>query len=384
MDLQDYAPFMREAISLAKLSRFKTWPNPAVGAVLVKDGKVVARGRHKAAGLPHAEIECLNDARTRNIDPAGLTMVVTLEPCVHYGKTPPCADALLQARIACLVYGAKDPNPAANGGAQKLAEHGIKVIGPVLEQECEDLIADFMVWQTTERPYIILKLAASLDGRIATRAGHSKWISCDKARAQVHALRAEIGAAGGAVLIGGMTFRNDNPLLTSRMSDSPAVRQPLACILTSRLPRPDADYELLKQRPDQTVFFTSPAATASITAEALRKLGCRVFPLQLGQNCANTDFASLFRELRVNLECPYVLCEGGGKLALSLLEARFVDEFHLYLAPIVLGDNDAKPLFTGRAPVQLDEALDMRFCATDMAGKDLRLLLRPLPSTQEA
>lgn len=378
MDVQDYTPYMREAIREAEKSRFKTWPNPAVGAVLVRAGKIVARGRHRRAGLPHAEIECLKDAREKNVDPTGATMVVTLEPCVHYGKTPPCVDALLEAGIACLVYGASDPNPAAHGGAQKLADAGVHVIGPVLKQECEDLIADFKIWQTENRPYIILKLAGSLDGRIATRAGESRWISCEEARKDVHALRTDIGKAGGAILVGGTTFRADNPELTARFPANNDLKQALACVITSRLPRADADFVLLKKRANETIFFTSPAASVSITAEALRKLGCRVFPVAMGPNGICQDFEPMFRELREGLNCPYTLCEGGGRLALALLEAHLVDEFHLYLAPIVLGDNEARPIFTGRRPVQLDEALKMRFCQTDFVGKDLRMVLRPL------
>lgn len=376
MTMQDYAPYMRAAIRLANESRFKTYPNPAVGAVLVKDGKIVAKGRHKAAGLPHAEIECLEDAKIRGIDPKNSTMVVTLEPCAHYGKTPPCADALISAGIDCLVYGAKDPNPEASGGAAKLAAAGVNVLGPVLEQECLDLIADFIVWQNSNKPYVILKLAASLDGRIATRSGQSRWISGEEARREVHELRRDLGKAGGAVLIGGATFRADNPQLTARLPDMTDAPQPLACIFTSRLPRADGDYELLKKRPDQCVFFSPPAASASVTAEALRKLGCRVLSVNLSPNNGEPDFATMLTEIRQNFSCPYVFCEGGGKLGLSLLEANLVDEFHLFLAPIILGDNDARPLFNGRSPINLDEALRMRLCSLGKVGSDAKLLLR--------
>lgn len=372
----DYSEYMREAVSLAEKSRFMTWPNPAVGAALVKDGQIVARGRHEAAGEPHAEIKCLEDAKSRGIDPKGAMMVVTLEPCAHYGKTPPCADALIEAGIGALVYGAPDPNPKARGGARKLAEAGVEVIGPVLRGECEDLISDFKVWQSGSRPYVILKLASSLDGRIATRAGRSRWISGEESRGETHLLRRKIGQAGGAVLIGGATFRADNPELTARLPDSSVGRQPLACVLSSRLPKADADYELLKKRPDQTVFFSPPAVSASVTAEALRKLGCRVFPINTCKQNNRPDFERMLEELGENLKCPYVLCEGGGRLGLSLLEAGLVDEFHLYLAPIVLGDNEAHPLFTGRSPIDLEEALKMRVCSMEKFGKDVRLILR--------
>lgn len=373
--MEDYSGYMRAAISEAEKSRFNTWPNPAVGAVLIKDGQIVARGRHEAAGGPHAEISCLADARSKGIDPRGAAMAVTLEPCAHYGKTPPCADALLEAGITTLIYGAPDPNPMAGGGAAKLARAGVTVTGPVLRQECEDLIADFKIWLAGERPYVILKLASSLDGRIAARSGQSRWISGPEARKEVHGLRGKIGRAGGAVLIGGGTLRADNPELTARLPDSPA--QPLACVFSSRLPQADSDCRLLKDRPEQTIFFTSPGASASTAAEALRRLGARVFPVSLSPKDGSPDFKSMLAEMRRNLNCPYVLCEGGGRLGLSLLEAGLVDEFHLYMAPMALGDNDARPLFAGRAPMSLDEALKMRFCGMDMSGKDARLILRP-------
>lgn len=367
---------MAEAIRLAKKGRFKTCPNPTVGAVLVRDDRIVARGWHKGYGLAHAEIDCLNDALARGVATQGATMVVTLEPCRHHGKTPPCTEALLDAGIARLVYGATDPNPEAQGGTQILANAGIEVIGPVLEQECRDLIADFVIWQTTDRPYIILKLASTLDGRIATRTGHSRWISDEESRKAVHRLRAGVALAHGAILIGGGTFRADDPELSVRNSESPPDRQPLACIITSRLPKADAEFKLLKQRPQETIFFASPAAAASTTAEALRKRGCRVIAIGRGRHGA-PDFSAMFRTLREEFGCPYVLCEGGGQLALSLLETGFADEFHLYLAPLILGDNDAKPLFDGRAPLSLDEALELRICSVDSDARDVCLVLRP-------
>ncbi len=186
------------------------------------------------------------------------------------------------------------------------------------------------------------------------------------------------------MLIGGGTFRADNPELTARFPDREDTVQPFACVLASRLPRADADYILLEKRPHETVFFTSPAANASTTAEALRKLGCRVFPLSLAQNFNASDFTTMFEELRQDLGAPYILCEGGGKLALSLLEAGLVDEFHLYLAPMVLGDNEAKALFTGRSPINIEDALNMRISEMSRAGKDARLILRPRSQDAEA
>lgn len=251
MTESDFAPFMREALSLAELGRWKTYPNPAVGAVLVRDGRILARGFHHAAGEAHAEVECLKDAAARGVDPRGCTLVVTLEPCNHQGKTPPCTQAILDAGVSRVITGLADPNPRAAGGAARLREAGVDVIERVCEQECRDMIADFLIWQSLDRPYVLLKMAATLDGRIATRKGQSQWISSEESRREVQKLRAGIGRCNGAVLVGGGTFRTDNPRLTAR-GEFAAGPQPLACVLTSRLPAPDADFHLLRDRPEQT------------------------------------------------------------------------------------------------------------------------------------
>lgn len=373
----DYDQLMREALKLAHKGRFQVCPNPCVGAVLVKDGQIIGKGWHKQAGGAHAEIECLEDARKHGYESQGATMVVTLEPCNHYGKTPPCSDALLASGISKLVYGVKDPNVDAQGGLEKLAQAGIEIIGPICKQQCEDMIADFSIWHTTNRPYVILKLASTLDGKIATRSGHSRWISALGSRELVHKLRCGIAACSGAILIGGGTFRSDNPSLTARVKDIPCEKQPYACILTSRLPKKDADFTLLKTSPERTVFFASPAAAASTTAEALRQSGCRVYAIGPTPG-GNADFTLMFRIIREELKCLYVLCEGGGHLALSLLEENLVDEFHLHLAPLILGDEAAVPLFSGRSPLELDEALRMRFCKASLHETDAHLLLRPV------
>lgn len=372
----DFAPFMREAIALAEQGRWKACPNPTVGAVLVRDGQIVAKGFHHAAGEDHAEVACLKDAAARGVNPADCVLVVTLEPCAHQGKTPPCTQAVLDAGIKKVVVGLSDPNPVACGGACRLREAGVEVVEDVCAQECRDLVADFLIWQKARRPYVILKMAATLDGRIATRAGQSQWISSELSRLEVQQLRAGLGLCGGAVLVGGGTFRADNPRLTARADQSDAP-QPLACVLTSRLPQPDADVHLLKERPQQTIFFASPAAAASTTAQALRQKGVRVLALGPGAR-GGPDFEGMFQTLWQEIQCPYVLCEGGGRLALTLLEAGYVDEFRLHLSPIILGDEDALPLFAGRAPMNLEEALRLRVKQIHLCGGDVHIQLRPM------
>lgn len=372
-----YDAFMRKSIELARRGRWLTCPNPAVGAVLVRDGQVVAEGWHAACGEAHAEVACLRDAARRGVNPADCTLVVTLEPCNHHGKTPPCTESILAAGIGRVVIGLRDPHPLAAGGADRLREAGVEVIEGVCEQECRDLAADFLVWQQKKRPYLLLKLASTLDGRIATRTGHSQWISCEASRAGVHALRAGIGHAGGAIMVGGGTLRADNPRLTARVEDTTSdIRQPWACVVTSRLPAINGDCRLLHECPERTIFISTPAVAASRLAHELRDIGARVIsvpPLAKG----SLDMAAMLTRLHEEIACPYILCEGGGRLALSLLDSGLVDEFHLHLAPRILGDNQAVPLFDGRTPLQLDEALQMRLSDMQRCGEDVQLVLRP-------
>jgi diaminohydroxyphosphoribosylaminopyrimidine deaminase/5-amino-6-(5-phosphoribosylamino)uracil reductase len=378
--------FMDKALALAERGRWSVCPNPVVGAVLVREGRIVARGFHRAFGRPHAEAECLRDAARKGIAPEGCTLVVTLEPCLHHGKTPPCAHAVLEAGIRRVVTGLSDPNPQAGGGAAWLRERGVDVITGVREDACRDAAADFLVWQREKRPYVILKMAATLDGRIAARAGgrpgsRIQWISGEQSRAAVHRLRADIGGSGGAVLIGGNTLYADDPLLTARPAGK-APSRPLACIVTSRLPSPGT-LNILRREPGRSVFFCRREVAESAAADALRAAGIHVHGLDaaparegIGEGL---DLAAGLRLLRDKHVCHYVLCEGGGKLALSLLERGLADEFRLHLSPRVLGDNAAPPLFDGRAPLGMEEALNMRICSLSMCGGDAHITLRPEP-----
>ena len=375
MSQHPYAPFMREAVALAERGRWRAAPNPTVGAVLVRDGEVVARGWHAARGEDHAEVACLKDAAARGVDPAQCTLVVPLEPCNHQGLTPPCTDAVLAAGIRRVVIGMADVNPEASGGAERLREAGVEVEMGVLEAECRDLVADFIVWQTTARPYVVLKMAATLDGRIATRSGNAQRISGEESRQRVMALREGMGLAGGAVLVGGNTFALDNPQLTARTDT--ATRQPLAAVATSRLPGIDAPFHLIQERPQDCVFFSSAAQAASPNAVALRARGARIYGLDKAPSGRGLDVEQLLAKLRGDEHCLYVLCEGGAKMGLSLLEQGVVDEFLLHLAPVVLGDEEAKPLFAGRNVDSIEDVLRMRLTGVDASGGDVRLSFRP-------
>ncbi|MDR1125775.1 MAG: bifunctional diaminohydroxyphosphoribosylaminopyrimidine deaminase/5-amino-6-(5-phosphoribosylamino)uracil reductase RibD [Deltaproteobacteria bacterium] len=378
--LSPYHDFMLEAVALGLQGDGRgapsPCPNPHVGALLVREGQVLARGWHAAAGQPHAEVNCLAEARAMGLDPAGCTLVVTLEPCNHFGRTPPCTQAILEAGVKHVVIGALDPNPKAGGGAGWLAERGVRVESGVAEQACRDSLADFFVWQSTERPYVILKLASTLDGRIATRNSHSKWISCPEALERVQELR----AWSQAVLVGGKTFYQDNPRLTRRPQgqqsggDGP---QPLAVVVTSRLPEYPERFHILRQRPQEAVFWTGGDAAAGATANALRGLGATVWGLPyLNEEKKMLDLRDGLDRLRAERGVHHLLCEGGGSLALRLLEDGLADELRLHLAPKILGDAQARPLFDGRLPLSMDEALQLRLCGAEICGGDLLLRFR--------
>ena len=362
---------MTRAIALAQRGKGRTAPNPCVGALLVRDGCIMAEGWHREYGGPHAEVEAIADARRKGVDPARCELYVTLEPCNHTGKTPPCTQAILEAGIERVVIGARDPNPdVAGSGAEFLRQNGVVVEMGVAEKECRDLVADFLLWKTTRRTYNYLKLAATLDGHIADRSGGSRWITGPESRAQVHDLRSRVDA----VVVGPNTLLLDNPHLTCR-SDLFSGEQPLAVLLCPTLPAPGTELYLLQERPEETVFWTYEAEADSHRAQALRNKGCRVWPLPDREG--RLELAGGFERLRRELGCHYTLCEGGGNLALGLLCAGLVDEFHLYLAPKVLGDETAPALFSGQGPCGLDDSLALRITDTTPFGQDIRLTLRP-------
>jgi len=364
---------MRRALELAARGRGATAPNPCVGAVLVRDGEIVAEGWHRRYGGPHAEVNCLADAAERGVDPSACEMYVTLEPCNHYGKTPPCSKAVYEAGVRRVYVGCADPNPnVEGGGAGFLRERGVDVTVGVLEDECRDMIAEFMLWKSAERPYVILKMASTLDGKIAAYTGHSAYVSCPASLGEVQRLR----GLCGAVMVGGGTFRTDDPRLTVRDGDGkPAGRQPLAVAATRRLPLPGEDSYLVRERPLETIFFTDEKSARSDAAEALRAAGVRVWDLG---PAGSMDLELGLARLRRECGCHHVLCEGGGGLAMSLLMRGLVDETVLFLAPKVLGDANGVSVFSGRTVEEMTQALRLRFAGVRQSGDDLMLTLRPV------
>ncbi len=362
---------MARAAELAILGRGATAPNPCVGAVLVDSGSIVAQGWHTGFGKLHAERECLADAREKGIDPRGMTMYVTLEPCNHHGKTPPCTEALIEARVAKVVIGTRDPNPVASGGVEKLKAHGIEVITGVLEQECRDIIDDFLLWQTSHSTYNIVKMAATLDGKIASRFRTPEPVSGPESFARVHDLRAQVDA----VVVGGGTFYSDDPSLTCRRKRLPHdFTQPLAVIVTSRLPENPTDFTLLRENPRRTIFMTTEDAARSPQADSLRERGTSVWPLPGSPGHLSLTLG--FERLRYDMGCHYTLCEGGGRFAMNLIDAGLVDELVHFITPRILGDDAAPAAYYGRHEVSMAETVDFRIIRMEPTGSDIMLTLR--------
>jgi len=357
---------MARALQLARRGLFSTPPNPSVGCVIVgRDGAVVGEGYHERAGGPHAEVEALRQAGAAA---RGATVYVSLEPCTHFGRTPPCADALLEAGIGRVIAAMRDPNPSVDGGGlQRLARAGVSVAVGLLEGEARELNRGFVSRMSRGRPWVTLKVGTSLDGRTALANGASQWITGPAARADVQRLRAR----ASAILTGIGTVLADDPALTVR---EPALvragRPPLRVVFDSRLRTPVTAKLLCDGGP--TLLFARTDAIDS-RGGALRVAGVAVEGLP--SDAAGIDLAAALARL-AQLECNEVLVESGPTLAGAFIVARLVDEIVLYVAPTLLGDA-ARPL--ARLPVleQMTQRQDFDWVDARSVGADLRLTLRP-------
>lgn len=317
---------MRHALGLARRALGRVWPNPAVGCVLVREGRIVGRARTADGGRPHAETEALAMAGNAA---KGATAYVTLEPCAHHGQTPPCADALITAGIARAVIATADPDPRVHGqGAARLRAAGIAVTTGVLDAEARALNAGFLSRVTRGRPHLTLKLALSLDGRIATASGESRWITGPEARRRVHAMR----AAHDAVLVGGGTARADDPSLTVRGLG--ADRQPVRIVATRtlNLPFPSRLADTLNEAP----LWIAHGAAQTEPANIHRWDDAGARRLAIATRGGHLDPADLLRVLG-DQGLTRVFCEGGGTFAASLLGAGLVDDLIVFSAGLAIG-----------------------------------------------
>ena len=316
--------FMRRALRLARKGSGRTAPNPAVGAVVVRGGRVVGEGYHRAAGLPHAEIEALRSAGSAG---RGADLYVTLEPCDHRGRTGPCTAAILAAGIARVAYAMEDPNPAVSGrGAARLRGAGLVVHRGPMEAEARELNRGFCRWVVSGKPFVTLKLAVSLDGQIAAGGGDSRWITGEAARRRVHRMRSE----ADAVLVGGETARRDDPLLTARV---PGGRDPRRVILTSR-PEELGRGKVLRERGGQ-VIVAVPKGVLERDLRVVRAAGAAVLrlPARGGAVRAGDFLRALGAEGVTSL-----LVEGGARTAGWLVSEGAIDRYVVFVAPLLLGE----------------------------------------------
>ncbi len=353
--------FMQKALSLARLAKGWTSPNPCVGAVVVRDGKIVGQGYHRAAGLAHAEVEAIDDAGDHA---KGGVIYVTLEPCNHFGKTPPCTHKILNAGIKRVVVGCVDPNPDVRGhGIQYLRDNGIEVTTHVLEPECRRLIQDF-IWyvQHHKTPFVILKCASTLDGRIATATGDSKWITNGKSRARVHQIRHEVDG----ILIGSGTLHADNPSLTSRI-EGVKTKDPLRIILDTRLSIDEDANVLAGEAASNTLIVTAPGVLPGKKAR-LEDRGAKILEVSLKDQ--RLDLNELMIKLG-QMSILSLLIEGGSRVAGSALKAGIVNQVMFFLAPKFLGSDDGVPVFSGTGPRRIKDAFELKDIDVSQFGSDI-------------
>ncbi len=351
---------MAHALRLADRGRFTCKPNPCVGAVLAHGAAVVGTGWHQRAGEPHAEVFALREAGSRA---AGATAYVTLEPCAHHGRTPPCADALLAAGVRRVVFASADPNPLVSGqGIERLRQAGVDVVSGLMSGDADLLIEGFLSRMRRQRPFVRLKSASSLDGRIALASGDSKWITGDAARADVHRWR----AGSSAILTGIGTVLADNPRLTARV-ETPFVA-PVRVILDTH-----------GQIPSDAAVLDAEAPTLLFCADAVSDvLSCRLPGVQVIGSAVGTDgrleLMPVMTELaRRGINDLFV--EAGGRMAGSFLHAGLIDEWLLYQNACVLGDGGL-PVFAGVSPPDMSQRPRWRVLDRRQVGDDLRLRLR--------
>lgn len=351
--------YMRRALELAARGRGQTSPNPMVGAVIVKNGQIIGEGWHRAAGQPHAEIEAIRAAQE---DVTGATLYVTLEPCCHHGKTPPCTDALIEKRFARVVAAVRDPNPLVGGkGIDALRSAGIQVDVGLCEQEARRLNEFFFVFHEKKRPFLICKWAMTLDGKIATESGHSRWITNELSRAYVHELRAQVDA----VMIGVGTVIMDNPLLTVRL-EGYAGRQPRRVIADGNLRIPSRAKCLTAAEPGEVLICTSSVAPR----EKIAELQARGHEVVVFPGKAILDFRLVMAEL-AKRGIQSVLCEGGSSLTSALFEAKVVDKVIAFMAPKIVGGKNAKSPIATWGVGHMDAALVLHDILIRRFGEDV-------------
>lgn len=318
--------YMEKALELALTSLGKTSPNPAVGAVIVKDKKIIGQGATQPPGQNHAEVEAIINASESVKDSE---MYVTLEPCNHYGRTPPCTEKIIQSGIRRVIIAAEEPNPAAKGGIKKMREHGIEVVTGVLKKKAERINDGFFMYHNNSRPFTAVKAALSLDGKIALKSGFSKWISNPESRKKTHLLRSRYDA----ILVGANTLIKDNPSLTVRMVEG---RNPLRIILAHNLEIPtDRNVFQIKDNTETIVYCTEEYNKE--TYKKLKDMNIKVIPLPSSEKDI-VDMKYLMKDLYLK-KILSVFVEGGQKIITSFIKSEFADKAYFFITPKIIGND---------------------------------------------
>jgi diaminohydroxyphosphoribosylaminopyrimidine deaminase/5-amino-6-(5-phosphoribosylamino)uracil reductase len=352
--------YMRIAIDLARKGLGQTSPNPTVGAVVVRLGRIVGKGYHRGCGLPHAEVNALRDAGSRA---RGATMYVTLEPCNHYGRTPPCTGPIITSGIRRVVIAMKDPNPVTDGkGIRALMSRGIRVETGVLSDEARELNRPFIKFMQRGLPYVTLKMAQSIDGKIATRTGDSRWITAEDSRAYVHDLR----RMSDAVMVGVNTVAADDPMLLARRS---GTRQPARVIVDSMLRTPVGSRIFSTAGVSPVIVAAAKRAGRAGAAKYIRKGASVIFAKESG---GRVDLRDLLKRL-AGMGYINILAEGGGELAAGLIERDLVDRVLIFIAPKIIGGKGAITSVEGAGSRRIADAVDLHGLKVRRFSRDILL-----------
>ena len=358
---------MKEALRQARKGIGRTSPNPMVGSVIVRNGKIIASGYHKKAGENHAELEAL--ARISGKIRDGDTLYVTLEPCTHYGKMPPCTEAIIKSGLKKVVMGMQDPNPHVSGnGFGFLKEKGIEVKTGVLESECRRLNESYIKWVTTGRPFVILKSAQTMDGWTATSTGHSKWITNEKSRQYVHMLRDRVDA----VMVGIGTVISDDPSLTTRLKNGQG-RDPIRIIVDTHFRTPE-DANVLNHESASMTFLAigddaPPARLKMLEKDRVSTIVCPI-------KNRRVDLAALL-SLLGRMSVLSLLVEGGSGITGSLIRERLIDKFYIFKALKILGGDDGFAMAAGTGPKKMDESMKLKDLKVDRLEDDFLFIGYP-------
>ena len=350
--------YMSLALELAKKGRGKVEPNPMVGAVVVKNDLAVGMGYHQAFGGPHAEVFAISEGKEAC---AGATLYVSMEPCAHYGKTAPCVDAIIKAGIKKVVIAIIDPNPITSGkGMRKLQEAGIDVKLGVMESQAAKLNAPFLKLMQKGLPYVIVKWAMSLDGKIATHTGDSRWISSEESREYVHIIRGQVDG----VMVGINTVQRDDPLLTCRIKGG---RNPRRIIVDSNAALP-LNSRLINTIQESELFVAVGSSAPQERIEKLKQRGCKI--ISAGGVNGLVDMKTLFQQLgKMNL--TNILVEGGSRVITTLIEECLVDKIIIFIAPIIVGGEGALSPVMGAGITRICESVKLTDITTKRFANDL-------------